>query len=152
MIIYQVVNSKISGDEFVDYTGADAEKAKRIAFDSWNSLSAGDQKRCTVKARIYEIPDGTDVADEDELTNALCENPDYDTLAEYSQETNAFAEKLRDEVETSLLETEEFAERLGVSSATLYDLLNGIEIPEKSEREKILKRAEEVSERALDED
>lgn len=85
MKIYQVVDAKIGGDEFVDYTGIDAAEALKIATRSWDSLSAHDRKRSIITAREYTVPADTDLADDDELTNALCENPDYDTLAEFSE-------------------------------------------------------------------
>lgn len=153
MEIYIVVNSIIGGDQFDEYIGTDSEKAKKVAYASWNRMSAHDQKRSIVEARVYEVPDETNFDDEYEITDAICEYPNYDLLVEYSQETNDFVEKLNEELELSWLEEEEFAKRLGFSFETLNDWLNGIGVPEFSEeREKIIKKAVSISEEEQNKD
>lgn len=47
-------------------------------YDSY--LTETEKKRSYVEARIYDIPDDTDVSDEDELNNALIDCCGYDTF------------------------------------------------------------------------
>jgi hypothetical protein len=71
------------GDEYVSYAGislADALEALENEKHAFKSLHEYDKKRTRVWGRIYDIPDETDINDEDEVLNAIIEAIGYDEL------------------------------------------------------------------------
>ncbi len=91
MKYYQVGSTKYAklhtedGDEFLSYEGISLEEAKKALEDekyAFEKLHNYDKKRTVVWGRVYDIPDDTDITDENELINALCECIGYDDLEE----------------------------------------------------------------------
>lgn len=58
------------GDEESSYMGPDYKKAICAcdeALSNWERLDYRDKKESAIEGRIYEIPDDTDINDEDEI-------------------------------------------------------------------------------------
>lgn len=71
------------GDEESSYMGPDYKKAICAcdeALSNWDRLDYRDKKENAIEGRIYEIPDDTDINDEDEIINAICDACGYDTF------------------------------------------------------------------------
>lgn len=71
------------GDEFTSYEGTsfeDAKKALDAEKQAFKNLHPHDKKRTIIWGRIYDIPDDTDLNDEDALINALCDCVGYDDI------------------------------------------------------------------------
>lgn len=64
-------------DEWTYYKGFDLEKATKTYYDY-----KGTEGKDKIEARVYNIPDDTNIEDEDELTNAICDCLGYDPFIE----------------------------------------------------------------------
>ena len=88
MKIYEIITVKwyteSTGEEYLEWRGFDHEEAlkqKRKAESMHDSyLTESEKKHSCVEARIYDIPDDTDVSDEDALTSAMIDCCGYDTF------------------------------------------------------------------------
>ena len=91
MEYYEVVditlNLNSKGNEMGDgddlYMGTDYKKALcacEEALYNWGRSDRRDQKKSAIEGRIYDIPDDTDINDEDEIINAICDACGYDTF------------------------------------------------------------------------
>lgn len=86
MKIYEVTQGKYQkdgsnpygrGEEWPSYLGNDFEEAKKALVEE---LSSGSDKDYYIEGRIYEIEDGVDVDDKDELADAICDCCGFDTF------------------------------------------------------------------------
>lgn len=71
------------GDEFTSYEGISLEEARKALADekyNFEHLHPHDKKRTIVWGRVYDIPDDTDLNDEDAVINALCDCIGYDDI------------------------------------------------------------------------
>lgn len=77
------------GDEECSYMGSNYKKAICAcdeALSNWERLDYRDKKESAIESRIYEIPDDTNISDEDEIINAICDACGYDTFFEHYPE------------------------------------------------------------------
>lgn len=146
MKLYESVSIKLRGsepgDEISLYTGTDEQKALDVAAADWKHLSKFDKEHSLVEVRVYEISDDTDINDEDDVVDALCDCFGYDVIASYSF---GFQERLREEVDYSNLSQKAFAEKLGVPLRTLEAWLAGARTPNAFTKNAIIEKAEEIS-------
>lgn len=80
MKMYQVVTI-VRNDEFEDYRGnsyEEALKAKHKALFDYEHSSPNDKKYQSVECRVYDIPDDTDIFDNDSVINAMVDCIGYD--------------------------------------------------------------------------
>lgn len=80
---YYQVGTTSNGDEFVSYEGTSLEESKKALEDeryAFENLHPSDKKHTVVWGKVYDLPDDTDLNDEDELINAICECTGYDDI------------------------------------------------------------------------
>jgi hypothetical protein len=78
-----IINKNNEGDEFVSYEGFSLEVAKKALQsekDSFEKLHEFDKKRTIFWGRIYNLPNGIDKNNEEEILNAIVESIGYDIL------------------------------------------------------------------------
>lgn len=79
------------GDEECSYMGPDYKKAIcacNEAVSNWYRLDYRDKKESAIEGRVYEIPDDTNINNEDEIINAICNTCEYDTFFKLYPEDN----------------------------------------------------------------
>lgn len=85
MKFYETVNINLrnNGDELQLYAGTDleaAQEAKHRADVSWANATKRDQESTVIELRVYEIPDDTDINDQDAVVDALVECSGYNLI------------------------------------------------------------------------
>lgn len=112
MKVYQVTSiaNNSYADEYDEYLGFDFEKFIEVAQDAKSSVQDGYKLEC----RIYDIPDDTDIEDENELTDAMCDCQGYDLLDSYEKKNVSIT------INDELFEEEESVE------CTLYKNVNEV--------------------------
>lgn len=75
-----VKNNGEYGDELLIWEGFNLEEAlskKAEALNDFDRKSNRDKQHSTIECRVYELPNDTDIEDEDELINAICDCGGY---------------------------------------------------------------------------
>lgn len=83
MKYYEIVDVKKDGEEFTEWKGFDLEEAlieKEDALINWERSSDYNRKRSTIECRVYDLPEDTDINDEDAVFDAVSDCIGYDNF------------------------------------------------------------------------